>query len=375
MNDNRPTILIVDDEPINLVILNKTLSADYSIKVAKSGDKALEIVNETTDIDLILLDINMPGGLSGFDVCTQLKETPEKKGIPIIFLTGEADAETESHCFEIGAVDFIAKPINKAVVLARIKTQLGLKKANEALHEQHNAALAEKEIVEDIILRMREWDQFDPKDINYLVSSAEKSNGDIFLSAFRPDGSQVILVGDFTGHGLPASIGNPVVSYIFYKMVESGFDYQTIFAELNSAIYKMLPVNIFMGACLIETDVNREQVKIWNAGLPDVVIVQNGEVKDRIRAQSFALGIMGSFDLDGFLTMPFEKAMKIFVFSDGIMEASKPDGEMFGVERLESLLCQLGDDFPMTNIIAQVNEFAGTSEQDDDITIIGFEKK
>ncbi|MCK4840597.1 MAG: fused response regulator/phosphatase [Methylococcales bacterium] len=355
-------------------MLVNILKPYYHIKVAKSGERALEVINKNHNIDLVLLDINMPG-LSGFDVCTQLKSSSATEDIPVIFLTGETDAVTETKSFELGAVDFISKPINHAVVLARIKTHLGLKHANKMLHDQHNALMTEKAFVEDLIVRMREWKAFNPQDINYLVSAAEKSNGDIFMSAFRPDGSQVILVGDFTGHGLPAAVGNPIIAYIFYKMVEAGAGYQKIFTELNSAIYSMLPIGIFMAACLIETDVKRQQVKIWNAGLPDILIIKEGIIQQHLVSKSLSLGIIPDIELDTFSILSFEVGIKIYVFSDGIIEASSPDGEMFGMERLEQLLCNINDESPFSGIIEQIESFSGSSQQNDDITIIEFERK
>ncbi len=369
------TILIVDDTPLNLTILNKVLSENYIVKAAINGEKALAISASSDSIDLILLDIHMPG-INGFEVCKRLKANPQTKDIPVIFLTGETSKESESYGFEVGAVDFINKPINPAIVKARIKTHLTLQKARKKLEIQNNDLLAEKDLVEDIIHRMRKWDQFDDKNLNYLVSSAEKSNGDLLLSACRTDGSQLVLIGDFTGHGLPAAVGNPIVAYIFYTMVSGNFSFQEIIKELNRAVYKMLPTSIYMAACFLETDPNKEKIKVWNAGLPDILVTENQSVIKHITSESLPLGVIEQVDISSVQEIDFSDAIKVYAFSDGIIEATAPDEEMFGMKRLEDYLTQPSDKgAKIDNLISEIEKFTQSNQQADDITIIEFYKK
>src|SRR6185369_13182401 len=122
MNDK--TILIVDDTPENISILSGLLTS-YKKKVASSGTKALELARNGNRPDLVLLDIEMPG-LSGFDVCRKLKEDPETKMIPVIFLTGNMDKKITVEGFKVGACDFMTKPFDADELLMRINTQLEL---------------------------------------------------------------------------------------------------------------------------------------------------------------------------------------------------------------------------------------------------------
>jgi two-component system sensor histidine kinase/response regulator len=139
----KSSVLIVDDAPRNLqVLVNILREQDCKISVATSGRKALEII-EHFQPDLILLDIMMPQ-MDGFQVCKILKDSPKTKDIPIIFLTARTETENIVKGFDLGAVDYITKPFNRAELLARIKTHLGLRKAQKAIIclEQKNAALA-----------------------------------------------------------------------------------------------------------------------------------------------------------------------------------------------------------------------------------------
>ncbi len=128
-------ILIVDDTPENIDVLGEVLS-HYRCSFALSGAAALKKVLAADPPDLILLDIVMPG-MDGYEVCRQLKSSPQTEDIPIIFITAMSDAEDETFGLELGAVDYITKPINASIVRGRVNTQLKLKLAQEALKNQN----------------------------------------------------------------------------------------------------------------------------------------------------------------------------------------------------------------------------------------------
>ena len=129
MNVNHArTLLIVDDDPQNLHVLNQILQDDYHLLFAKDGRKALELASEKKP-DLILLDVMMPG-FSGFEVCSELKCGLETAGIPVIFVSALNETINEAHGFEVGAVDYISKPVSPAIVKARVATHLSLVRAD-----------------------------------------------------------------------------------------------------------------------------------------------------------------------------------------------------------------------------------------------------
>ena len=109
------TVLIVDDAPENVTILAELLS-EFNIKVATNGEKALKIIAQSAQIDLILLDVIMPG-IDGFEVAAKLKENPITAKIPIIFVTGEKDVKSFIKGFKLGAEDYIQKPFDTTVIL------------------------------------------------------------------------------------------------------------------------------------------------------------------------------------------------------------------------------------------------------------------
>lgn len=133
---SKVSVLVVDDAPENLTLINGLLKDKYRVKVANNGERGLTLARTTPQPDLILLDIMMPG-INGWDVCRELKANAETRHIPVIFLTARVDADDERLGLEMGAVDYITKPINPPVMLARIATQLLVKSSADFLRDKN----------------------------------------------------------------------------------------------------------------------------------------------------------------------------------------------------------------------------------------------
>ncbi|MCC6132174.1 MAG: diguanylate cyclase [Acidobacteria bacterium] len=129
----RKRVLIVDDEPANVHALASALRDQCLLSFATSGAKALELAS-AGGVDLVLLDVVMPG-MDGFEVCRRLKAEPSTRAIPVIFVTALGDAEDETRGFDVGGVDYIAKPIRPGIVRARVRTHLELKTARDLLEQ------------------------------------------------------------------------------------------------------------------------------------------------------------------------------------------------------------------------------------------------
>jgi putative two-component system response regulator len=153
-------VLIVDDAPVNLQLLSNLLLPRYAVKVAREGGRALEIAQGGTAPDLILLDVEMPG-LDGYEICRQLKQHASTREIPVIFLTARHDAADEERGFEAGAVDYICKPINPPLLLARVEAHLASKDlrdliADRAAHLEAEVARRTSEItaIQDVTIHV-----------------------------------------------------------------------------------------------------------------------------------------------------------------------------------------------------------------------------
>jgi len=136
MTSMKQTILVVDDVPQNIHLLNGILSAEYRVLFATSGKEALKIAADTQP-DIILLDVMMPE-MNGYEVCKKLKDDAILKTIPVIFLTALNDIDNESQGLSLGAIDYIRKPYNANIVKLRIHNQLELKQARDELFRLSN---------------------------------------------------------------------------------------------------------------------------------------------------------------------------------------------------------------------------------------------
>ncbi|WP_460164042.1 response regulator [Pseudomonas sp. S2_F03] len=161
----RPIVLVVDDVPANLQLISELLRELYHVRIATSGAQALKIVDRTIP-DLILLDVMMPE-MDGYEVCRRLQQNPQTRDVPVMFLSARIQHEDECQGFALGAADYLFKPINPAILLARVHTQLRLKATTDLLRS-HNAYLDQ-----EVLARTRELQATHDVTILALASLAE----------------------------------------------------------------------------------------------------------------------------------------------------------------------------------------------------------
>lgn len=365
------SVLVVDDGVENVDILKETLRYEYIVRPALNGELALKIAAAHPQPDLILLDIMMPG-MDGYEVMRRLQENEATRTIPVIFVTAMADMERELQGLLSGAVDYITKPFNPPVVRARVQTHLALKQAKETLAEKNFTLLRERELVENIITRMRTSRSFDDRCLRYQVSSVDRTNGDILLSSFTPDGKQWVLVGDFTGHGLPAAAAAPLLSYVFYAQAHTGQQVEHALLEINSVLSSQLPIDVFMTATMVEVSKDRSAIKVWNFGMPQCLLIADGMVQARIVSKNLPLGIT---EIEGMQEAcesiyPAPNS-RLYIFSDGIPETPDKQGEIFGYPRTEAFLSDLAaDGRPLDALLHELEKFKGDADFCDDITLV-----
>jgi putative two-component system response regulator len=193
MSIERPTILVVDDTPDNLSIMSAMLRNDYRVKVANCGEKALRIARSEPPPDLILLDIMMPV-MDGYEVCLRLKADVLTHGIPVVFLTAKTEVENEKKGLDLGAVDYISKPVSPPIVLSRVRNHLNLKAAADFLKDK-------TEFLElEVDRRTREVQAIQEVTILTLASLAETRDTDTGNHLRRTQMYVRSLAGRLKGH-------------------------------------------------------------------------------------------------------------------------------------------------------------------------------
>ncbi len=366
----KPVILVVDDTPENIDILKGALIPDYTVRPATSGQTALRVAAILPYPDLILLDIMMPE-MDGYEVCRRLKSNPVTREIPVIFVTAKSTEGDELMGLNLGAVDYIVKPFSIPIVQSRVKTQLSLRNATQALAEKNRVLLAERTLIESILLKMRQADRIHDQHLRFLLSPVETTAGDLLLSTVTPDGRELVLLGDFTGHGLSAAIGGPLVAYILHDLAIRNMSALEILATINAQLCARLPTGHFFAAALFEISQDRQHGLVWNAGLPTALLVRQGTVHARLPSTLPPLGILAALDFAGeAFQLIFVAGDRLYAFSDGVVEASSPTQGMFGEDRLEAfLLADLPNRDSLDPLIALLSAHTGLTTFEDDITL------
>jgi len=367
----QPLVLIVDDAPEIVLFIKTVLEDDYRIETAYSGESALEMA-KLKQPDLILLDILMPG-MNGYETCKALKDNPDTNKIPIIMVSGMDEEGDEVIGLQAGAVDYITKPISIAILQARINNQLLLLATRRELEHAHHKISTERKYIEVIIDKMRNAYDFNSQFVRHASHSPELNSGDLVLSAFRPDHSQCVMVADFTGHGLPAAIGGTLVTYIFYKCIRENKPLPAIISEINTVLSNTLPVNIFMASAIAEVNPERNQAKLWNYGMEDILLLNTDNSWQNLSSMGCALGIIKSPNVDPHYDIELDSLAYLFLLTDGVTEAADHENqqEMFGIERLKTLLLSsIQQNESLDKVLKHITEYVNSPGDFDDMTLL-----
>ncbi|WP_086932662.1 ATP-binding SpoIIE family protein phosphatase [Agarilytica rhodophyticola] len=372
-------LLVVDDHEYNRELLSFILEDEgYDVVYAENGEEACEQARNDSDINLILMDVTMPV-MDGIEATRIIKEEYGEKLVPIIFVTALDDSEVLAKCLDAGGDDFVPKPINESILLAKIKAHArtqeiyrNLEKANERLQYHKKVMDREHLIVERIFERGGNRVKTDCLNVKKYTSPMSMFNGDIILEAPSPTGGIYNLVGDFTGHGLAASIGTLPVTEIFYRLSEQQVNIGLFAKEINKSLVDLLPGNMFFCCAITYLDSKGKTLSLWAGGMNDVLRVLNNAEREIIKVPSehMPLGILKEEEFDETpLSIEVTQGERIYIYSDGINEATNEKDEEFGLERIEAIVRQDKDNC-MQILIDEVHDYQSGDGQSDDISLI-----
>jgi DNA-binding response OmpR family regulator len=380
MNDVRSLkILVADDTDADRLILETIVRKEgHQVFSAKNGLEAVAIFKQERP-DIVLLDALMPE-LDGFDAARQIKSLAGDELVPIIFLTSLQDTDSLVHCLDAGGDDFLSKPYNRVILKAKIKSfnrMRGLHKTmimqRDELSQHHHRLLQEQAVAKQVFDNVAHSGCLNASNVRYFLSSLAVFNGDVVVAGIRPNGNMMVLLGDFTGHGLPAAIGAMPLASTFYGMVHKGFSMSDVLREINKKLKAILPIGLFCCATMIDFNFRRKRIKVWNGGLPAGMIYRQADRSiTPIRSTHLPLGVLPEKSFkDDAQFYDLEVGDRIFMWSDGIHEARNPDGDMFGEERLLQLFSENEScESAFDEILLGVKNFIGSGEQDDDLSMI-----
>jgi len=372
-------VLIADDTDSDRLILESIVKREgHEVVCARDGLEAVELFKSTAP-DIVLLDAMMPR-LDGLGAAKQIKELAGDELVPIIFLTSLTDTESLVKCLEAGGDDFLSKPYNRFIIQAKIKAFKRMREMHVTLHRQRNEiALHNEHLLQEQTVAKQVFDNIahsgclDAANVKYLLSPLAVFNGDVLVAGIRPSGNMMVLLGDFTGHGLPAAIGAMPLATSFYGMVQKGFALVDVLREINQKLKSILPVGVFCCACIVDMDFVKRRIKVWNGGLPDCYLyrAKTGEVEP-VRSTHLPLGVQGDKAFrDDCVYLEMDLGDRFFMWSDGIVESRNHEGGMYGEERLRRVFDSndaSGNLFD--EIIADVHDYSGEGCRDDDLSLV-----
>ena len=376
--NNNITALIIDDSPVDRLILQRyLLRLGFDVHIATDGHMGVHIFDEQNP-DIVFIDLYLPD-MNGKEIAIYIKNNSKDIFVPVMFVTGASDSKSLEDCLNFGGDDFITKPILESLLKARVQSLLRIK----LMHDQN---LREKEKIahyfdaqskdmldaNKIIQNIQGPLFYNPGNIKFSLIARYIFSGDLLCSAISPTGTHTILIGDNTGHGLPAAIGSLVIHEAFYTMVRKGFELESIVEEINRKLLRLLPTDRFFAACMIEIDADYLHMKIWNAGIPSVFVCDtDGVLKHRFPSMHMPLGIK-SIAVSEVIPVRYEvnNQDRIYAYTDGLIECFNSLGEMFGEGRLLESIEDSNKTRQFEDIIKRVEAFRGKHEEIDDILLI-----
>ena len=384
-------LLVVDDNEMNRDMLSRRLERKgHTVVQAEDGKVALECI-EKQSFDVILLDIMMPG-IDGIEVLKSIRESQSVTELPVIMVTARDDTVDIVKALKLGASDYITKPLDFPVVLARVQTQLSLKRAHDALETANQRMRQDLEAAARVQRTLLPGKLPKKQGVQFAWRSrpCDELGGDS-LNIFTIDDHHIgIFILDVSGHGVPAALLAVTVTHTLSFNVHqfsvltdpsedpSGYsiiDPARVAKRLNR-LYPMDPKTLHYFVILygiLNTEINR--FRFVSAGMPGPILLQRGEPTEIQDFPCVPIGLLEDSTYEE-QVIDLKAGDRLFLHSDGIYEERDPSGEQFGRERMRTAIENTRSMSLQASIDALINEtvmWKGTENLSDDISIVAFE--
>lgn len=340
------TILIAEDSAADRLLLASIIRRQgHQVLTVSNGAEAIEVFARERP-QLVLMDALMPV-MDGFEAARQIKQLAGEALVPIIFLTSLRESEALAQCLDAGGDDFLPKPYNPLILAAKINAMDRLRRLQATVLQQrdliarhHEHLMHEQRAAKAVFDKVAHSGCINAApNIRYLQSPYALFNGDLLLAAYTPSGDMHVLLGDFTGHGLPAAIGAMPLAEVFYGMTAKGYGLTQTLREMNAKLKRILPVDMFCCATLLCLSAQRRAVEVWNGGMPEGYVheVATGR-RTPLISRHLPLGVLSAeaFD-DSTEVWPMALGDRVFLLSDGVLDTADANDQLFGAERLQQV--------------------------------------
>ncbi|WP_260328993.1 fused response regulator/phosphatase [Pseudomonas putida] len=367
------TVLIAEDGATDRLLLARIVREQgHSVITAENGAQAVALFAELRP-QLVLLDALMPV-MDGFEAARQIKLMAGQALVPIIFLTSLSEEQALVRCLEAGGDDFLPKPYRPVILAAKIKAMDRLRRLQATVLEQrdelarhHGHLLNEQRVAKAVFDQVTHSGCLNAPNIRYLQSPYALFNGDLLLAAFTPTGEMHVLLGDFTGHGLPAAVGAMPLAEVFYGMTAKGYGLAETLREMNAKLKRILPVDMFCCAMMLSLSFERRLAEVWNGGMPDgYLLPAAGGEPQALVSRHLPLGVLAPERFDEHPeVVSLALGDRLFLLSDGVVDTCDQDEQLFGVERLRQVFARnRAPQHLFEDVLQALEDFRGQSRDD-----------
>ncbi len=375
-------ILIVDDDQLNLDLLEACLATaeeEYIILKAKNGAEALKII-ENTRPDLVLLDIMMPV-MNGYEVCKAIKNNPDTHFLPVIMITALHDKENKIKGIEVGADDFLTKPVDRIELLTRVKSLLLTKTLHDNLENHYK--LLKKELAMAKFLQQSLLPDSPPNisslDIAVFYEPSLEIGGDYYYFMEIDDNKLGIFLADISGHGVSAAMKTMVLKDRLFQARNLWDKPQELINHLNVGLldfFSLTDSDSFVTAIYLIINTKDWKISMVNAGHPEPLLQYNNTSKILNEKTNLPLGVFENMTFD-ISQVDFPEQGKLSLFTDGFFEIKIDDNHQLSIQELYDKLDEFKD-LNSTDTIKKINTFIETASIEtphDDRNLIIIKRK
>jgi len=388
-------LLVVDDNEMNRDLLSRRLiKKGHRVQVAEGGARALEMIEDEA-FDVVLLDIMMPG-MDGMEVLEKIRGHHAPDELPVIMATAKTEREDVVAALKMGANDYVAKPFDFPIVLARVQTQLAVKKGRDALAKAHDRMTRDLEAAARIQQTLLPAENVDIVGVNcaWRYVPCDELAGNTLNIIPLGNGITGLYVLDVSGHGVPSSLLSVILSRLMSGAPDSSSVLRTrrdgssessmaTPAEVARELSRRFPYNRetfqYFTMVYATLDMDQRLFTYVSAGHPPVVHLRRGSdpVLHASTGSPIALvpAELAPSEYEE-STVDLEPGDRLYLVSDGIPEAHLPDGEEYGEERICSTLQGCFDmelNASITRLLDDVWDWMGGTGPGDDVSILAIE--
>lgn len=339
-------ILAVDDTQANLTLLMTILSqAGHTVATALNGEEAIARFQADTP-DLVLMDVMMPG-MDGIEATRQIRALGTERWVPIIFISALSQRDDMVRGLEAGGDDYLAKPIDLVLLLAKIAAmqriaalETSLRVSNDELQVYRKVSEHQLDMARELIENIVEKSSAPVPGIDLWLQPTTNLGGDLIVAQQFLQERDYVLLADAMGHGLSAALPLLPLVQVFSRMAREGFTVSAIAREMNTQLKTLLPTGNFVAVTLLSVDRNNCFVEIWNGGNPPALLLNaQGKLISKFISRHPALGLLSVDDFDARTECcSWHDQGWIALYSDGLADAMDPQGMAFGAGRIDAAL-------------------------------------